>query len=233
MIQITDHLAEIRERVANALERAGRPSNDAMIVAVSKQQSVEAIRAAAGAGLAHFGESYAQEAATKQDMLEDSGLTWHFVGKIQGNKTRVVAERFDWVHSLDRARIATRLDAQRGDERPALNVLIQVNVAGEPQKSGIPAAEVAEFAAFVDAQSRLALRGLMTVPPASSSDAERRELYGVVRDLGEQLRRSGLPVDTLSMGMSSDYELAIGCGSNCIRIGTALFGPRAPAMAAR
>ena len=228
MIQITDQLAQARQRASQALHKAGRPPDDLMIVAVSKQQSSDAIRAARAAGLTHFGESYAQEAIIKQDSLDRSDITWHFIGKIQSNKTRVVAERFDWVHSLDRLRIAERLNDQRPDRHDPLNVLIQVNVANEPQKSGLPIDEVGEFARLVAKLPRLSLRGLMTVPPFHGSDSQRRHHYTAVRDLDIQLLESGLRLDTLSMGMSQDFEIAIACGSNCIRIGTALFGPRTP-----
>ena len=227
MIQITDPLAEVRKRCAQALESLGRRPDDVMLVAVSKQQTVESIRAAVRAGLKDFGESYVQEAIPKQKALADLALVWHFIGKIQGNKTRAVAESFDWVHSLDRARIAQRLSEQRPQGMPPLNVLIQVNIANEAQKSGIRPDDVVELARYVHSLPGLSLRGLMSVTPAECSPADRESYYRSVHAIAETLTDLGLPMDTLSMGMSRDYEIALRCGSNCIRIGTALFGPRA------
>jgi pyridoxal phosphate enzyme (YggS family) len=230
VIQITDHLAKIRERVTQASVAAGRSPDDVMLVAVSKGKPAEAIRAAYLDGLRHFGESYAQEAAAKQDVLRDLAITWHFIGKIQANKTRTIAARFDWVHSVNRARIAARLDEQRPARAAPLNVLIQVDQCNEPQKSGVAASEVDALARFVAARERLRLRGLMTIPPAASSRAERESLFRDLYNMGQRLRERGLSIDTWSMGMSEDFELAISQGSNCVRIGTAIFGEREARM---
>jgi PLP dependent protein len=224
--QITDHLRDIQRRVTQALIRAGRSDTDAIVVAVSKGHSAEAIAEIIDAGQQHIGESFVTEALAKQDALRSKQIVWHFIGRVQANKTRSIASRFDWVHSVDRVKIARRLDEQRSPDLPPLNVLIQVNQAAEPQKSGVAEAEVASLAAAIVELPRLRLRGLMTVPPATSDAAERRGYFARLRDTAEQLTADGLALDTLSMGMSDDFELAIAEGSTCVRIGTAIFGPR-------
>jgi len=223
VIDITEHLEEIRERVSRAAARHGR---EVMIVAVSKARDEHTIRAAAAAGLRHFGENYLQEALPKIEALADLDLEWHFIGAVQSNKTRPIAERFRWVHTLDREKIAVRLNAARPHYAPPLNVLIQVNLAREPQKAGVAEEEAEPLAEVVRGLPRLALRGLMCMPPAAAPDAERRELYLRTAAIAARLRAAGHRADVLSMGMSDDFELAIDCGSNCVRIGTALFGPR-------
>ncbi|MGD2166468.1 MAG: YggS family pyridoxal phosphate-dependent enzyme [Gammaproteobacteria bacterium] len=225
-MQITDHLGQIRARVTLALRESGRSEDDIRIVAVSKQQSIESIRRLFANGITDFGESYIDEALPKLDELSELGIVWHFIGRIQSNKTRHVAERFDWVHSLDRERIARRLDAQRPYHAPPLNVLIQVNLANEPQKGGIGRNAVAELAGYIGELPKLRFRGLMGIPPAGTTDSGLHEFFSEIRALQDELRRSGIRGDTLSMGMSRDFETAIAEGSNCIRIGTALFGPR-------
>jgi pyridoxal phosphate enzyme (YggS family) len=219
-------LADIRRRVARALDRAGRDHDDVMIVAVSKQQSVERIAAAHAAGQIHFGENYVQEALPKMDALRDLPIVWHYIGPVQGNKTRQIAERFQWVHSVDRARIAARLSAQRPYHAPPLNVLVQVNLAAEPQKSGAGRDEVAALAALIRPLPRLVLRGLMGIPPAQASRDDTMRYFDGLRALQLELAGAGIVTDTLSMGMSGDFETAIACGSTCVRIGTAIFGPR-------
>ena len=200
-----------------------------IIVAVSKQQSTEAIVTAFDAGQRHFGESYVQEAVAKMDALEKLHLTWHFIGQLQANKTRLVAERFQWVHTVDRERIAARLSEQRPVFAPPLNVLIQVNQADEPQKAGVAEADVEALARTIRALPRLALRGLMTIPPSNGSAADSRALFERLARLRAQLAANDPAIDTLSMGMSADFENAIAAGSTCVRIGTAIFGPRAAA----
>jgi PLP dependent protein len=224
---ITDHLADIVERVARSAKLADRTASSVMIVAVSKQQSSNSIAEAHRAGQLHFGESYAQEAVEKMDALRNLDITWHFIGSIQSNKTRLIADRFQWVHTVDRAKIAKRLSEQRPYFAPPLNVLIQVNQAGEPQKGGAAEADVAELARSIQAMPRLRLRGLMAIPPLSAGDGDGpRHWFVRLAELQARLVRAGTPLDTLSMGMSADFEAAIGAGSTCVRIGTAIFGER-------
>ncbi len=221
--EITDHLAQIFERVARSAELAGRSPESVTIVAVSKQQPTSAIASAHRAGITNFGESYVQEALPKMSELEALRLTWHFVGRLQANKTRHVAEAFDWVHTVDRVRIAERLNEQRRPHAPPLNVLIQVNQGREPQKSGAAPEEVAELARAIGELPRLKLRGLMTLPPQSDTP---KRWFGELAALKERLVRDGIALDSLSMGMSADFEDAIAAGATHVRIGTALFGPR-------
>jgi PLP dependent protein len=219
--EITDHLADIVERVGRASRRARYP-RDVTIVAVSKSQSCDAITAAFHAGQRHFGESYVQEAMRKMSELAGLEITWHFIGRIQTNKTRAVAEQFHWAHTLDREQIAVRLNAQRPALAPPLNVLIQVNQGNEPQKAGVAEADAARLALKIAALPRLKLRGLMTVPPTGDAAGWFERLAA----LEARLAAEGVELDTLSMGMSADFEAAIAAGSNCVRIGTAIFGPR-------
>jgi PLP dependent protein len=222
--EITEHLAEIVERVARAA-RVAHAADDVMIVAVSKDQPASAIRDAFLAGQRHFGESYVQEAAAKIAELGDLDATWHFIGRLQTNKTRAVAEAFHWVHTVDREKIARRLSEQRPQSAPPLNVLIQVNQASEPQKAGVAPHEVAPLARAIRALPRLELRGLMTVPPAEDANGP-AHWFAELAALRRALAADGIELDTLSMGMSGDFETAIAAGSNCVRIGTAIFGPR-------
>lgn len=209
------------------LARAGRPDDDAMILAVSKGQNVGAIRAAAAAGQRDFGESYVQEALAKMDELADRALRWHFIGRIQANKTRPVAERFHYVHTLDREKIAARLDRQRPAGAPPLKVLIQVDQAGELQKGGVPEAGVAALARTVLSLPRLELAGLMTIPPLTRDTERTAELFQRLAALRGELAGAGIDAPMLSMGMSADWEIALAAGSTCIRVGTAIFGARA------
>jgi len=223
--EITDHLRDLIERVARAAERAGRSPSSVTIVAVGKRQPSAAIVAAQRAGLRHFGESYVQEALPKIRELEDLKLTWHFVGKLQANKTREVAETFDWVHTVDRLKIAERLSEQRSPFAAPLNVLIQVNQGGETQKAGALPKDVAALARAVAALPRLTLRGLMTLPPRSDNP-ERR--FAELAALRAELAGQGIELDSLSMGMSADFAEAIAAGATHVRIGTAIFGAREP-----
>jgi pyridoxal phosphate enzyme (YggS family) len=222
--EITEHLREIVERVARATTSSGRPADSVTIVAVSKGQPVVAVAAAHSAGLRHFGENYLQEASSKMDALTGSDICWHYVGKLQGNKTREVAERFAWVHTVDRIRIAERLNEQRPRFAAPLNVLIQVNQGGELQKGGVAEQDVAELARAVRSLPRLALRGLMTIPPQAGAPAR---WFTELAALRSRLAAEGIPCDTLSMGMSADFEDAIAAGATLVRIGTAIFGARA------
>ena len=196
------------------------------MVAVSKQQSVARIVAAHRAGQIHFAESYVQEAVPKMEELGELPIVWHYIGPVQANKTRPIAERFQWVHSVDRAKIAERLSAQRPFHAPPLNVLLQVNLAAEPQKAGVASDGVAELAGQIRALPRLVLRGLMGIPPADASNEDTTHYFEGLRALKHELAANGIATDTLSMGMSGDFETAIACGSTCVRIGTAIFGPR-------
>jgi pyridoxal phosphate enzyme (YggS family) len=221
--EITDHLADIVERVARAAQHAGRSAASVTIVAISKQQPSSAITTAHRAGITNFGESYVQEALPKMDSVANLGLTWHFVGKLQANKTRQIAERFDWVHTVDRLRIAERLNEQRPALAPPLNVLIQVNQGGEAQKGGAAPTEVAELARAIALLPRLKLRGLMTLPPQGGAPAD---WFAELAALRARLENDGIVLDTLSMGMSADFEEAIAAGATQVRIGTAIFGRR-------
>jgi pyridoxal phosphate enzyme (YggS family) len=220
---ITEHLAEIVERVARATRRAQRAQGSVTVVAVSKQQPAEAVAAAHAAGLTHFGESYVQEALPKMAALASLPLVWHFVGRLQANKTRAVAEGFEWVHTVDRLKLAERLSEQRPPFAAPLNVLLQVNLGGEEQKAGVPPSEVAALAQTVAVLPRLKLRGLMTLPPR---DGPPERWFAELAALQSDLVGRGLALDSLSMGMSADFEAAIAAGATLIRVGTALFGAR-------
>ncbi len=196
------------------------------LVAVSKQQPVEAIRAVAAAGQRAFGENYVQEAIAKIETLAQLDLEWHFIGQLQANKTRVVAEHFHWVHTVDRERIARRLSEQRPVHAPPLKVCLQVSLEDEPGKGGAAPGALLALAQLVAALPRLELRGLMCIPPPSEQFDEQRALFRRVADYAAELRRHGLPMAALSMGMSGDLEAAIAEGATIVRIGTAIFGPR-------
>lgn len=219
----------VRARIAAAAERAGRNVADITLLAVSKAQSAESVRAAAHEGLTDFGESYLTEALGKLEALEPLGLSWHFIGRPQANKTRPIAERFQWVHSLDRLHIAERLSRQRPAHAPPLNVCIQVNLAAEARKAGVAPEALPALAAAVETLPRLRLRGLMCIPPPESEPARQRAWFARLRELRDALNAEGAGLDTLSMGMSADFESAILEGATLVRIGTALFGPREPA----
>jgi len=225
---LPERIGALRARVAAAAASAGRNVDSVTLLAVSKGQPAELIRAAAAEGVADIGESYLGEALGKMEALRDLPLTWHFIGRLQANKTRQVAERFAWVHGVDRLKIAERLAAQRPYHAPALNVCVQVNLAGEATKGGVPAAEVPELAAAVARLPRLALRGLMCIPPEESDPGRQGRWFSGLRALRDSLNAGGLSLDTLSMGMSGDFEAAIREGATIVRIGTALFGPRPP-----
>ena len=219
----------VRRRIAAAARAAGRDPASVGLVAVGKGHPAEALAALAAAGQADFGESYVQEALPKLEALaRRPGLRWHFVGALQANKTRAVATRFHWVHAVDRLRIARRLSAQRPEGLPPLAVCLQVQVAPEPQKAGLPPEEALALAPEVAGLPRLRLRGLMALPPRTADPGRQRAHFRVLRELLEELRRRGLELDTLSMGMSGDLEAAVAEGATLVRVGTALFGPRPP-----
>jgi pyridoxal phosphate enzyme (YggS family) len=216
----------VRSRIRQAAEAAGRDPATVTLVAVTKAQTAETMRLAATAGVTDFGENYFQEASAKMDQLADLTLRWHFVGGIQSNKTRAIAERFDWVHSIDRLSIARRLSEQRPFHAPPLNLCIQVELVPEPNKGGIEPGEVGPLAAAAAELPRVRLRGLMCVPPPQPNASAARAVFARLRTLLEELNASGHKLDTLSMGMSGDFESAIAEGATLVRIGTALFGSR-------
>jgi hypothetical protein len=216
----------VRNRIREAAAAAGRDPAAVTLVAVTKTQTAETVRAAATAGVTDFGESYLQEASAKMPLLADLPLRWHFIGGIQSNKTRAIAERFDWVHSIDRLSIARRLSEQRPYHAPPLNLCIQVELVPEPNKGGVSPDEVGQLAAAAAALPRICLRGLMCVPPPQPNAAAERAVFARLRNLQEELNSHGHKLDTLSMGMSGDFESAIAEGATLVRIGTALFGSR-------
>ncbi len=226
MRSIPDNLQAVNERIAAAARAAGREPAAVALLAVSKTHAPALIEEAFGAGQRAFGENYVQEALDKMAALAHLAIEWHLVGPLQSNKTRAAAERFQWVHTLDREKIARRLSEQRPQAMPPLDVLVQVNVSGEASKSGVAPREAAALAKAVAALPRLRLRGLMTVPEATDDERLQRARFREVRELYESLRREGLALDTLSMGMTADMEAAIAEGSTMVRIGTAIFGER-------
>jgi len=219
-------LQAVLARIETAARRAGRDPAAVRLLAVSKQQPVEAVAAAADAGQQEFGENYAREGVAKVEALRGRPLTWHFIGQLQGNKTREVAEHFQWVHTVDRERVATRLDAQRPHQAPPLEVLLQVRLGDEPGKGGVEPADLPRLAEFVAGLPRLRLRGLMCLPPPVDDEAQQRAPFARLRNLLEDLNRRGHALDTLSMGMSADLEAAVLEGATLVRVGTAVFGPR-------
>jgi len=226
MTAIASNLQAVNRAIVKAAHIAQRRAENITLLAVSKTFPAATVRVAYEAGQLAFGESYVQEALDKIAALRDLPLEWHFIGPIQSNKTRAIAENFAWVHSVDRLKIAERLSAQRPQNLPPLNVCIQVNVSGEDSKSGISSAEALELGRAVAALPQLKLRGLMAIPaPAEGLDEQRRPL-SQLRELMRQLNAQGLELDTLSMGMSHDLEAAVLEGATIVRIGSAIFGQR-------
>ena len=236
-----ERLSEVRGRIGKAAAAAGRSVDSITLLGVTKGQPATVVHAAAQAGLADFGESYLQEALEKIAAVEKlraeagaappaaaASFTWHFIGRLQSNKTRPVAESFAWVHAVDRLKIAERLAEQRPYYAPPLNICLQVNVAGEDSKGGVSLQELPTLAAAVVALPRIKLRGLMCLPPEEEDPARQRHWFALVRAALDRLNASGWGLDTLSMGMSGDFEAAIQEGATMVRVGTALFGPRPP-----
>lgn len=235
MTTISANWQAVKERIAQAEARAHRPVGSVALLAVSKTWPSSSVREAAAAGQREFGENYLQEAQAKMAELADLNLVWHFIGPLQSNKTTAIARLFDWVHGVDRLKIAQRLSAARGEAGlPPLQVCLQVNVSGEASKSGVSPEAVPELAAAVAQLPHVTLRGLMAIPEPDLDEADARERFAQVRMLLETLNQQGLTLDTLSMGMSDDLEAAILEGATLVRIGTAIFGyrPRKPADAA-
>lgn len=228
MSDVAANLQQVRQRIERAAHDAGRPPADVFLLAVSKTHPAALLRAAHGAGQRAFGESYLQEALQKIAQLADLDLEWHFIGPIQSNKTKDIARHFDWVHGVDREKVARRLSEQRPADAAPLNVCIQVNTSGEASKSGVAPVRVEALAHTVAALPGLRLRGLMTIPaPQPDYEAQRRP-FRQVRLIRDRLVQTGLELDTLSMGMSADLEAAIAEGATLVRVGTAIFGARPP-----
>lgn len=226
MVSIANNLQAVRARIDKAASASGRNADDIYLLAVSKTWPGEYVRAAATAGQRAFGENYVQEGVEKVVELRDLALDWHFIGPLQSNKTRIVAEHFDWVHSLDRLKIGERLSSQRPPELGPLNVCIQVNVSGEASKSGCSPADLPALARALTQLPRLRLRGLMAIPAPTDDPAAQRAPLAELARLQSRLNADGFGLDTLSMGMSHDLEAAVFEGSTMLRIGTAIFGDR-------
>ena len=230
MNDIASRLLAIKDQIASLTHQAGRAPDDVQLLAVSKTKPIEAIYAAYQAGQRQFGESYVQEAIPKIQLLQTNAgyadIEWHFIGPLQSNKTKPVAEHFDWVHSVDREKIAQRLNEQRPAHLPALNICLQINISGEQTKSGINADEVFGLAGIISQFPRLKLRGLMTIAENTDDMNVVRDNFLHMQQLFNQLKSQYPSVDTLSMGMTDDMPLAINCGSTMVRIGTAIFGSR-------
>lgn len=226
MTGVTENYRKIQDLLAKAASEAGRSADHIRLLAVSKKKPAEAILAVAAAGQRDFGENFVQEGLQKIEKCGRDDLVWHFIGHLQSNKTRDVAANFHWVHTVDRLKIARRLSEQRPDYAPDLNVCIEVNIDREQNKSGVPPEEVAGLAREVAGLSRLRLRGLMCIPAIREGFEEQRKPFAALRQLQESLVADGLPLDTLSMGMTGDYAAAICEGATIVRIGTAIFGAR-------
>jgi hypothetical protein len=228
MATIAENLQRVRDRISQACSRFARANDSVELLAVSKTFPGVTVREAVAAGQRRFGENYVQEAVAKITELADlrTQLEWHLIGPLQSNKTRLVAEHFDWVHTIDRLKVAERLSEQRPPELPPLQVCIQVNTSGEDSKSGVAPADALALARAVSALPRLRLRGVMALPAPTTDPADQAQELARVRAVYDALRDQGLPLDTLSMGMSQDLEAAIAQGSTLVRVGTALFGNR-------
>ncbi|HEY9121155.1 MAG TPA: YggS family pyridoxal phosphate-dependent enzyme [Marinobacter sp.] len=230
MSSIADNIGSVTRRIQKATLKAGRTADSVHLLAVSKKRPADDLRTAFGAGQRAFGESYVQEALDKMEALTDlDTIEWHFIGPVQSNKTRQIAEAFDWVHSVDRIKIAHRLNEQRDSALPPLNICLQVNINNEDSKSGCSLEDLTELADAIEEMPNLSLRGLMAIPDPDQPEAELRssfrKLANALKKLRQEAPASG-PLDTLSMGMSDDLEMAIEEGSTWVRVGTALFGPR-------
>ena len=226
MATIAHNLQAVKLRIDAALRLSGRGSGETALIAVSKTFSPATIRAAHAAGQLSFGENFAQEAADKQDELHELDLDWHYIGPIQSNKTRLIAERFNWAHSVDRLKVAERLNAQRPNGMPALKVLIQVNASEEASKAGVLACALLPLACAVAQLPRLELRGLMAIPAPAAGSEDPSAAFRQMARLRAMLATAGLSAHDLSMGMSDDFELAIAAGATMVRVGSAIFGAR-------
>lgn len=226
MATIASTLQNVNKRIATAAINSGRHPDEIMLLAASKTNPADQVKEAWLAGQTFFGENYLQEALEKILTLSDLPIEWHFIGPIQSNKTKRIAENFAWVHSVDRKKIADRLSRDRPKTLPPLQICIQVNVSGEGTKSGVSPKLVTDLAAYVVKLPQLKLRGLMAVPELTTATALQRSQFHMLRNLYDQLKQDGFDLDTLSMGMSEDMEPAIAEGATIVRVGTAIFGPR-------
>ncbi len=223
---IADRLQAVHTSIDRAARKAGRNADSVTLLAVGKAHSAEACQYAFDAGQRDFGENYLQEAIEKQTALQNLPITWHFIGPIQSNKTQLIAQKFDWVHGVDRLKIADRLNSARTEHKPPLQICIQVNVSNEQSKSGLPVEEVPILAEAIYKLSNLKLRGLMAIPAPTNSVELQQKQFRILRQCFETLIKKGYAIDTLSMGMSDDFEMAIAEGATIVRIGSAIFGSR-------
>lgn len=228
MTDICDRIQTVRDRIETAARRFGRPPHGVHLLAVSKTWPAQSVREAWRCGQRAFGENYVNELTEKANLLGDLDIEWHFIGHMQSNKSRAVAETAAWVHSIDRYSIAQRLNQQRGSERPPLQVCLQVNLSGEASKSGVPPDEVPDLLHLLRDLPNLRLRGLMAIPERATDFAAQRAVFARLRELYDSANREGLHLDTLSMGMSGDLEAAVAEGATIVRVGTAIFGERQP-----
>ncbi len=223
---LQERLEKVRSQIHIAENNHGRLADSVLLLAVSKTRTADELISAYENHQRHFGENYLQEALNKQDLLKDYNIFWHFIGPIQSNKTRAIANRFSWVHSVDRIKIARRLSEQRDTELPALNICIQVNIDSQPTKAGVSVDELPELASAITDLPNLQLRGLMAIPATETTFENQRMPFRMLKKAQQTLEGNGYKSDTLSMGMSGDLEAAIAEGSTIVRIGTAIFGPR-------
>ncbi len=226
MNDFSENLKIVMERIHAAAQKYGRSVDSIRLMAASKTFSADDIKIAASAGLQEFGENYAQEAIQKIKTLADPKLIWHYIGPIQSNKTRLISENFNWVHSIDRIKTARRLNDARPDSSPPLNACIQINISGEKSKSGIAPQQLLDLARQISTLPNIRLRGLMAIPAVSKDTDEQRQSFKLVNQYFQSLNKENFKLDTLSMGTSNDLEAAIAEGSTMIRLGTAIFGPR-------
>jgi PLP dependent protein len=226
MSPIQARLADLHQQIDAAVQQYARPTGSVQLLAVSKTRPAEDIRAAYAVGQRLFGENYLQEAVDKIEQLRDMDIEWHFIGRIQSNKTKTIAENFDWVHSVDKLKQAQRLNAQRPATLPPLNICLQINVDAEASKGGTTLQQSVDLVRQIQQLPRLQLRGLMTLPTPALGLEEQRRPFRILRELRDQLSSPELPLETLSMGMSDDLEAAIAEGATMVRVGTAIFGPR-------
>ncbi len=226
MNSVAENLEKVRRRIRAAETRFHRPANSVKLLAVSKAQPAERVRLACAAGQRYFGESYLQEALGKIADLGGLDIEWHYIGRVQGNKTRAIAEHFEWIHSLDNARHARRLNDQRPEHTSPLKVCLQVNISADPNKGGLQPRAVPELLAEMRHMPRLSVAGLMCIPRHEADPRQQRTAFAAVRELRDGLATREMPLPTLSMGMSGDLEAAIAEGATIVRVGTAIFGPR-------